>query len=705
MSECANNIIMNEIDLKRPDLYINRELSLLEFNRRVLEQAKDANVPLLERLRFLCISCTNLDEFFEIRVAGLKQRVKAGSAQTDPDNMAPGDTLKTIGVRTRELVNAQYQVFNDIILPSLADQGIYCIKRSDWTAEQETWLRSYFELELAPMLSPLGLDPAHPFPRILNKSLNFIVSLTGKDAFGRNSGMAIVQAPRSLPRIIKLPSSEEGNGSYNFVFLSSVIHAYVGQLFHGMKVNECHQFRVTRNSELFVDEEEIDDLLRAVEGELVSRHYGDVVRLEVTDNCPDHMTNFLLARFGMSVDDLYQVNGPVNLNRTQAIADLVDRPDLKFPGFNPRLPAWISTGTDIFKTIRSRDIFLHHPFDSFVPVIEFVRQASVDPNVLAIKQTLYRTGPDSDRVHESAIVDALVNAAKAGKEVTVVIELRARFDEETNVALATRLQEAGVHVVYGVVGYKTHAKMILVVRRENGSLRNYVHLGTGNYHPKTARLYTDYGLFTCGKEIGRDVHQVFMQLTSLGKVSKLSKLYQSPFTLFDALISKITRETKNAEQGKPARIIAKLNSLIEPQIIQALYLASMAGVEIDLIVRGMCSLRPGVPGISDRIRVRSIIGRFLEHTRAYYFENDGQPEIYCASADWMGRNLFRRVEICFPLEDAAIRLKLIADLHDYLRDNCQAWEMQADGAYHRVAPAGEAPLFCVQHAFLEGLNE
>lgn len=706
MLEYANNHkLMNEVDLKRPDLYINRELSLLEFNRRVLEQAKDTKVPLLERLRFLCISCTILDEFFEIRVAGLKQRVKAGSAQTDPDNMAPADILKTVGVRTRELVNEQYRVFNDIIQPSLVEQGIFCIKRADWTAGQEAWLRNYFEQELAPMLSPLGLDPAHPFPRILNKSLNFIVSLTGKDAFGRNSGMAIVQAPRSLPRIIKLPPSEEGDGSYNFVFLSSVIHAYVGQLFHGMKVNDCHQFRVTRNSELFVDEEEIDDLLRAVEGELVSRHYGDALRLEVTDNCPDHMVNFLLARFGMNTDDLYIVNGPVNLNRTQAIADQVDRPDLKFPGFTPRLPAWISAGTDIFKAIRSRDIFLHHPFDSFVPVIEFVRQAAADPNVLAIKQTLYRTGPVSDRVHESAIVDALVNAAKAGKEVTAVIELRARFDEEANVALATRLQEAGVHVVYGVVGYKTHAKMILVVRRENGSLSNYVHLGTGNYHPKTARLYTDYGLFTCSREIGRDVHQVFLQLTSLGKVSKLGKLYQSPFTLFEALMSKIARETSNAQQGKPGRIIAKLNSLIEPQIIQALYTASMAGVEIDLIVRGMCSLRPGVPGISDRIRVRSIIGRFLEHTRVYYFENNGQAEIYCSSADWMGRNLFRRVEICFPLEDAAIRQKLVNDLDDYLKDNCQAWEMQADGSYVRVAPAGDTPLFCVQRAFLEGLNE
>jgi polyphosphate kinase len=696
---------MDAVDLKRPDLYINRELSVLAFNRRVLEQAKDTGVPLLERLRFLCISCTILDEFFEIQVAGLKQRVKAGSAQTDPDNMAPGDILKAAAARARELVADQYQVFNDVILPALAEQGIYCIKRSDWTTEQEAWLRNYFEQELAPMLSPLGLDPAHPFPRILNKSLNFIVSLTGKDAFGRNSGMAVVQAPRSLPRIIKLPAADEANGTYNFVFLSSVIHAYVGQLFHGMKVNECHQFRVTRNSELFVDEEEIDDLLRAVEGELVSRHYGDVVRLEVSDSCPDHMNNFLLARFGMSVDDLYKVNGPVNLNRTQAIADLVERPDLKFPGFTPRLPAWISAGTDIFKAIRTRDIFLHHPFDSFVPVIDFVRQAAADPDVLAIKQTLYRTGPESDRVHESAIVDALVNAAKEGKEVTVVIELRARFDEETNVALATRLQEAGVHVVYGVVGYKTHAKMILVVRRENGSLRHYVHLGTGNYHPKTARLYTDYGLFTCDKDIGRDVHQVFLQLTSLGKVSKLSKLYQSPFTLFDALINKIGREIKNAEQGKPARIIAKINSLIEPQIIQALYAASMAGVEIDLIVRGMCSLRPGVPGVSDRIRVRSIIGRFLEHTRVYYFENNGQPELFCASADWMGRNLFRRVEICFPLEDNTIKQKLITDMDWYLKDNCQAWEMQPDGAYLRVTPDSDAPLFCVQQAFLEGLTD
>ncbi|HKJ21589.1 MAG TPA: polyphosphate kinase 1 [Gammaproteobacteria bacterium] len=688
---------MDDIDLKRPDLYINRELSLLEFNWRVLDQAKDPATPLLERLRFLCISCTNLDEFFEVRVAGLMQRAQAGSTQVDPDNMAPSDILKAVSVRARAVVDEQYRVFNDVLLPSLEEQGIYSIKRTDWSPEQEAWLRGYFESELLPMLSPLGLDSAHPFPRILNKSLNFIVSLRGKDAFGRNSGMAIVQAPRSLPRVIKLPSTGD-DGRHNFVFLSSVVHAYVGQLFHGMKVRECHQFRVTRNSELFVDEEEIDDLLLAVEGELVSRNYGDAVRLEVTNECPDDMAQFLLARFGMSTDDLYRVNGPVNLNRAQAIADLVDRPDLKFPGFTPRLPVWIASGADIFKAIRTSDILLHHPFDSFAPVIEFVRQAASDPKVLAIKQTLYRTGPDT------AIVDVLVAAAKAGKEVTVVIELRARFDEEVNIALANRLQEAGVHVVYGVVGYKTHAKMIMVVRRENGSLRHYVHLGTGNYHPRTARLYTDYGLFSCNTEIGRDVHQVFLQLTSLGKVSKLNRLFQSPFTLYDALIAKIEREIKNASRGKPSRIIAKMNSLTDPQIIQALYRAAMAGVQIDLIVRSMCSLRPGVPGVSGRIRVRSVVGRFLEHTRVYYFENGGQPEVYCSSADWMGRNLFRRVEVCFPLEDTTLKQKVITDLHNYLKDNIQAWELQPDGGYHRVAPGDEAP-FSAQQAFLQELLE
>lgn len=683
----VNNInIMDAIDLKQPELYINRELSLIEFNQRVLALAEEDSIPLLERLQFLCISSRNLDEFFEVRVSGVKQMVELGSVQAGPDNMTPGEILKAVNQRVRRLVDDQYRVLNDVMLPLLERQGVRTLKRSEWSERQEAWLREYFEEELMPVLSPLGLDPAHPFPRILNKSLNFIVALTGKDAFGRNSGLAIVQAPRALPRLIQLPPSLPATGSYDFVFLSSVIHAYADRLFHGMSVNGCYQFRVTRNSDMFVDEEEVEDLLRAVEGELFSRHYGDAVRLEVAHNCPDQLVTYLMNRFQLSQDDVYKANGPVNLNRVSAIVDLVDRPDLKYPSFTSSVPKVLTSSRHIFEAIRKQDILLHHPFESFVPVIEFLRKAAEDPKVVAIKQTLYRTGP------KSAVVDALVAAARAGKEVTVVIELRARFDEEANVAMATRLQEAGVHVVYGIVGYKTHAKMILVVRRESNGLRHYVHLGTGNYHPRTARLYTDYGLFTCDEQIGEDVHHVFMQLTSLGKVARLNKVLQSPFTLHDGLISKIKRESKHAESGKPARIILKVNALIEQQIIQTLYEASMVGVEIDLIVRGICGLRPGVPGISERIRVRSILGRFLEHTRVYYFANDGSPEVYAASADLMPRNLFKRVEVAFPVQDKFLRERIIKDIQLYLEDNTQAWQLNADGSFVRLTPGDARPI-------------
>ncbi|HID48028.1 MAG TPA: polyphosphate kinase 1, partial [Chromatiales bacterium] len=542
------------------------------------------------------------------------------------------------------------------------------------------------------VLSPIGLDPAHHFPRILNKSLNVIVALKGKDAFGRSSGMAVVQAPRSLPRLIQLPP-ETGSGPYDFVFLSSVIHAYADEMFIGMKVTSTHQFRLTRNSELFVDEEEVGDLMHALEGELPSRRYGEAVRLEVADNCPDDLIEFLMNTFELTTDDVYQVNGPVNLNRLQAIIDLVDRPDLKFAPFTPNLPAELSHGSNLFKVIRKHDVLLRQPFDSFAPVIDFVRQASQDPAVLAIKMTLYRTGP------ESALVDALVHAAREGKEVTVVIELRARFDEEANILVANRLQEVGAHVVYGIVGYKTHAKMLLVVRRESDGLRNYVHLGTGNYHASTARLYTDYGLMTSNKEIGEDVHKIFLQLTSLGKVPRHHRLLQAPFTLFEGMVEKIRRERKNAEQGKPARIIAKVNSLVEKQIIQELYAAAMAGVEIKLIVRGMCSLRPGVPGVSENIEVRSIVGRFLEHSRVFYFENAGKPEVYLASADWMERNLFSRVETCFPIDNPKLRNRIVKDLDMYLADNTQAWILKSDGSYVRLQP-GDAPPVSAQQALL-----
>lgn len=683
---------------KQAELYVNRELSLLEFNRRVLEQAKDTSTPLLERLRFLCISNSNLDEFFEIRVARLMEEVASGSVQAGPDNMTSQEMLHRISEIAPRLVAEQYQVLNEILIPELEREQIRFVRRTEWTPEQEAWVRNYFEHGLLPVLSPLGLDPSHPFPRILNKSLNFIVSLKGRDAFGRRSGVAIVQAPRALPRLINLPK-EISAGPHDFVFLSSIIHNYVNDLFPGMEVTGCYQFRVTRNSELFVDEEEVDNLLRAVEGELHSRRYGDSVRLEVADNCPAEMATYLMNRFELEQNDLYMVNGPVNLNRLLAIYDLVDRPDLKYPAFVPGLPPRLAHSKNIFDAIRNGDILLHHPFESFAPVVDFVRQAAADPQVLAIKQTLYRTGVNS------AIVDALISAARAGKEVTVIVELRARFDEEANIGLAALLQEAGAHVVYGVVGYKTHAKMILVIRRENQKLRHYVHLGTGNYHDRTARLYADFGLLTCDEEIGDDAHKIFLELTSLGRVSRLKKLLQSPFSLHQELLGKIEREIAHARAGRSGCIIAKMNALVENQIIQALYAASQAGVRVELIVRGICCLRPGVPGISDNIRVRSIIGRFLEHPRVYWFLNDGKEEVWLSSADWMERNFFRRVEVAFPIQDKNLRERVIQEtLEFYLEDNTQAWIMHADGTYTRLQPQ-DAPAQSAQTALLKKLTE
>ncbi len=674
---------MLDIDLKNPDLYINRELSLLQFQWRVLHQAQDEQTPLLERLRFLCISSTNLDEFFEIRVAGLKHVEALASLKTDADGLAPGEVLARVRSEAHKLVEEQYRVLNEVLIPELARHRIRFVRRDRWTQKQAAWVKRFFNNELLPVLSPLGLDPAHPFPRVLNKSLNFVVSLEGKDAFGRESRVAIVQAPRSLPRVIQLPDSLSG-GSCSFVFLSSIIHAHVSDLFPGMNVTGCHQFRATRDSDLFVDEEEIDDLMRALKGQLSARRLGDTVRLEVADKCPPETAEYLLNQFKLEAEDLYQVNGPVNLNRLLAVYHMVNRPELKYPPFTPGLPKRIANSDDMFEVVRNDDVLLHHPFESFVPVIDLLRQAASDPDVLAIKQTLYRTGADSP------LIDALVDAARAGKEVTVVVELRARFDEEANIELATRLQDAGAHVVYGVVAHKTHAKMLLIVRREGRRIRRYVHLGTGNYHVGTVRGYTDYGLITCDKAFGEDVHRLFLQLTGLGRATKLKKLLQSPFTLHRTLIALIEAEAANAGAGKDARIIVKVNALVEPQIIRALYHASQAGVKIDLIVRGACCLRPGVPGVSDNIHVRSIIGRFLEHTRIYYFHNAGDPKVYCASADWMERNFFRRVETCFPIEEEALINHVVKEgLLAYLSDNCQAWNLQSDGSYKRVKPGSQ----------------
>ena len=678
--------------LRDPALYINRELSQLDFNFRVLAQAMDEQVPLLERLRFLCISCTNLDEFFEIRAAAVRHAQEFGLPPA-PDGMSPQEILSAIHDRAAELVEQQYRCWNEVLRPALQDAGIGILSPSTWTARQRRWLRAYFRNEIMPVLSPLGLDPSHPFPKILNKSLNIVVVLKGTDAFGRAGHLALVRAPRSLPRIIQLPKSL--GGTQNFVLLSAVLSTFVNELFPGMDVRGAYQFRVTRNSELVVDEEEVENLALALRDELVDRGYRPAVRLEIAHDCPRPIVQTLLQNFGLSENAAYRIDGSVNLNRVIQVYDLVQRPELKYPPMTPRV---LKTSEGIFEAVAREDVLLHHPFDSFSTVLELIREAAVDPNVLAIKQTLYRTGKDS------GIVEALIQAARNGKDVTVVVELRARFDEEANLGLADRLQDAGVQVVYGVVGYKTHAKMLLIVRREGRKLRRYVHLGTGNYHSGTARAYTDLSLITADPDIGNDVHQLFQQLSGLASKMKLECLLQSPFTLHAGLLQRIERETRLALDGKPGRIIAKMNALNEPQVIRALYAASQAGVQIDLIVRGACTLRPGVEGVSDNIRVRSIVGRFLEHSRVYWFGNNGAPELYCASADWLERNLLRRVETCFPILDSDLARRIYREvLQNYLDDNLNAWELQADGRYRKCVPQPGQPPHSAQQALLEVL--
>lgn len=661
----------------RADL-LNRELGVLEFNRRVLAQAADPNVPLLERLRFLCIVSSNLDEFFEVRVAGIKEQIKLNLPASGPGGKPPRELLQLICRAAHELVADQYQLLNESLLPELAAENIRFLLRADFTEAQRTWARDYFFREILPVLTPIGLDPAHPFPRLLNKSLNFIVDLEGPDAFGRESRAAIVQAPRILPRIIRLPEEIAGAPGVSFMFLTSILHDHVSELFAGMTVEGCYQFRVTRNSDLFVDEEDVKDLRIALQGELPQRHFGDAVRLEVAHDCTPEMVEFLLQTFNLGQEDLYQYRGPVNLVRLMTVPDEVDRPDLLYPPFLPGIPPALRKRDDMFEAIRAGDILLHHPYESFAPVINFIEQAAADPQVVAIKQTVYRTGADS------ALMEALIAAARNGKEITAVVELKARFDEEANIKWAASLEEVGVHVVYGVVGHKTHAKMLMVVRREEGRLRRYVHLGTGNYHPRTARLYTDFGLFTCDEQMCSDVNEVFTQLTSLGRAGTLHYLWQSPFTLHTRALDAIRNEARIASEGREGRIIAKMNALLEPEIIEALYAASRAGVKIDLIVRGVCALRPGIPGLSENIRVRSIVGRLLEHHRIFYFRNDGADDIYLSSADWMDRNFFRRIELCFPVLNKRLKARVLREgLKLCLADTTQTWEMDSEGQYRR----------------------
>lgn len=664
-----------------------REISLLNFNRRVLAQAQDPRTPLLERLRFLCIVSSNLDEFFEVRMAYLKREQRDRPDIPFDSGLTPRETIAKVSAYAHQIIREQYQILNETLLPALEQENICFYRRNVWTSAQRAWIEDYFNRELLPILTPIGLDASHPFPRPLNKSLNFVVELDGMDAFGRASGMAIVQAPRILPRVVKLPENV-CDGKDGFVFLSSILHEYVYKLFRGMTVKGCHQFRLTRDSALMVDEDDLSNLRTAIQNELRDRDFGDGVRLEVADQCPAHISAFLLNQFRLNPDELYQVEGPVNLVRLMSVPEMLHRSDLLYRSYTPQQPKWFSKNTSLLDEIARRDILLHHPYQSFDPVVKFIRDAAHDPDVVAIKMTIYRTGTNS------SLARALMAAALAGKQVTVVVELMARFDEANNVTWASKLEEAGAHVVYGVFGYKVHAKMALVIRRESGSLKMYSHLGTGNYHQGTSRIYTDFGLFTADDAITRDMNTLFMEITGLGQANKLKKLHQSPFTLHKMVMSNIARETENAQAGRPAHIIAKMNSLIEPQVIEALYAASTAGVQIDLIVRGMCALRPQVAGLSDNIRVRSIIGRLLEHSRVFYFYNDGKEDVFISSADWMGRNFFSRIEIATPIEHPELKQRVITEgLIFALQDNIKAWQMNGDGSYTRITPTeGEAEM-------------
>lgn len=683
--------------LTDPAHYLNRELSLLAFNWRVLQQALDPSIPLLERIRFIFICSNNLDEFFEVRVAGLRHKLARGDTKPSLNGASTEQVLKDINERAHELVDEQYRIFNEELLPKLAEESIQFLPSSEWNDEQYKWLKKYFKHQVMPVISPISLDLTHPFPRLVNKSLHFLLHLHGNDAFGRDLEYAVLHMPRSLPRIIELPENIGGSKEHNFVYLSSVISEFAEDLFPGMDIHGCYQFRLTRDSDLLLEEGSIEDLASALKRELQSRNFGAAVRLEVGKSCPNKIVNFLLQKCNLTADELYRVDGPVNLNRLMTLPELVERPDLKFRGFTPKVPDEI-VRRGVFEVMAEQDILLHHPYQSFQPVVDFVRQAATDPSVLAIKQTLYRTGS------HSAIVEALIEASHSGKEVTAVVELRARFDEADNIELAQKLQEAGVLVVYGVVGYKTHAKMTLVVRKDEKSkkLSRFVHLGTGNYHAGNARLYTDYSLLTSNHDICEDVHRVFQQLTGMGKVYELNQLWHAPFTLHKNLLKAVDRETKNALAGKKARMIIKLNSLTDQSLIEALYRASIAGVSVELIVRGVCCLSPGIEGVSENIRVRSIIGRFLEHSRVYYFYNDGEENLYAASADWMERNLYHRVETCFPILQADIKKRMLKELDLMLNDTEQSWILESSGEY-RLHPTSETKPK-VQEQLLERLS-
>jgi polyphosphate kinase len=679
--------------------FLSRDLSQLAFNERVLALAEQPNMPLGERLRYISIVSSNLDEFFEIRVADLMEALRdAGEAGYAS---AQWQEFERIAQRAHALVDRQYSLYNDTIMPALARSNVVVLNHMERTPRQRAWVRDYYRREVMPLLSPIGLDPSHPFPQVMNKALNFIVQLEGKDAFGRPSAIAIVKVPRSLPRVIALPAAL-CPGRQAFVLLSSVIRAHLEDLFPRRTLGGFSQFRVTRDSDLRVDEREVSNLREALQFELTQRHYGEAVRLEVLRTCPPHLEELLRVQFQLPAQAVYRVEGPVNLVRLNQLVDHLDNPAHRFSAMQPAWPARPAQGASVFEALREGDVLLHHPFQSFEPVIEFLRQAVLDPQVVAIRMTLYRTGTGS------ILVDLLVDAARRGKEVTVVVELQARFDEEANINLAERLEAVGAQVVYGVVGMKTHAKLLLVLRREEGRGRArlvpYVHLGTGNYHPTTTKLYTDFGLLTAERSICADVEKIFLHLTSMTRVQRLRHLWLAPFTLQQRIIAALERESRLARAGKGGRVIAKINALTDEATINALYGASQAGVRIDLIVRGACALRPGVPGLSENIRVRSIVGRFLEHHRIYYFGGGGADHVYLASADWMGRNLLRRIEVAWPVLDPALKARVMDEgLRPYLADTSDAWTLGPDGRY--APPKNPGSGFRAQHALLERLAQ
>lgn len=673
-------------NLSAPENFINRELSWLEFNRRVLEEAQDATQPLLERVKFQSIFSSNLDEFFEIRVAGIKQQIDSGSTDTGPDELSPSEVFQSITRTVHELVNTQYDLWNKQIVPLLAHSGIRFHKVRKLRATQAQWAHDYFRNEVYPVLTPLAVDASHPFPQVLNKSHNLLVRArrTDEPEEGETEGeplYAIVQVPRVAPRLIALPRPNGDASPWDYIFLSDLVKEHIAELFPGMTLEGVHAFRITRNGDLYIDDEEADNLLRTIEQELRRRNKGNAVRIEVNADCPRDFQLFLLERFNLTDADLYLLDGPISMTHlmrlldNEAFAKLKDRPF--FPAHDPSLPG----GCDVWERLRHDDILLHHPYEPFEDLVSFIEDAASDPNVLAIKMTLYRTSGDSP------IVAALEEAAGNGKQVTAIVELKARFDEANNIQWARKLEEAGAHVVYGVVGLKTHCKMLLIVRRDDDRIRQYAHLSTGNYHPRTARIYTDLGLLTSNPELTEEVATLFNTLTGLAEYPGFKKLLVSPFDLALRFKHLIERERDHARAGRPARIIAKLNSLVDETLIAALYEASCAGVKIELIVRGICCLRPGIPGVSENIRVISIVGRFLEHSRIFYFANHGHPAIYLGSADWMPRNLYRRVEIAFPIEHPALRKDVMGDiLPAYLNDRVKARELQPDGSYIRLKP-------------------